>query len=33
MIIGDAPGVSDEINGKPFSGESGELLDKNANGD
>ena len=28
MIIGDAPGVSDEINGKPFSGESGELLDK-----
>ena len=28
MIIGDAPGTSDEINGKPFSGESGELLDK-----
>tara|TARA_A100001011_G_scaffold173292_1_gene182012 strand:- start:36289 stop:36942 length:654 start_codon:yes stop_codon:yes gene_type:complete len=28
MIIGDIPGVSDEIHGKPFSGEAGLLLDK-----
>lgn len=28
MIIGDIPGVSDEIYGKPFSGEAGLLLDK-----
>ncbi len=28
MFIGDTPGVSDEINGKPFSGEIGALLDK-----
>jgi len=28
MIIGDAPGVSDETTGKPFSGETGNLLDK-----
>lgn len=31
MIIGDAPGVKDEINQKPFSGEAGELLDKMLN--
>jgi|TARA_A100001015_G_scaffold62033_1_gene68407 DNA polymerase len=28
MIIGDMPGVSDEIKKKPFSGDAGELLDK-----
>lgn len=28
MIIGDAPGVSDEINNKPFSGDVGLLLNK-----
>tara|TARA_B100000963_G_scaffold166313_1_gene144410 strand:- start:1899 stop:2552 length:654 start_codon:yes stop_codon:yes gene_type:complete len=28
MIIGDAPGISDEIKGKPFSGDAGLLLDK-----
>jgi len=28
MIIGDAPGISDEIKNKPFSGESGLLLNK-----
>ena len=28
MLIGDTPGVTDEINRKPFSGDSGKLLDK-----
>ena len=28
MIIGDAPGISDEINNKPFSGDVGLLLNK-----
>ena len=28
MIIGDAPGISDEINNKPFSGDVGLLLIK-----
>ena len=31
MIIGEAPGVTDEIEGKPFCGETGELLDKMLN--
>jgi DNA polymerase len=28
MLIGDSPGISDEINGKPFSEDTGLLLDK-----
>ena len=28
MLIGDSPGISDEINGKPFSKDTGLLLDK-----
>ena len=28
MIIGDVPGISDEINNKPFSGDVGLLLNK-----
>jgi len=28
MLIGDSPGISDEINGKPFSEDAGLLLDK-----
>lgn len=28
MVIGEAPGASDDIQGKPFVGESGQLLDK-----
>lgn len=31
MIIGEAPGVTDEIERKPFCGETGELLDKMLN--
>ena len=31
MVIGDAPNVSDEVTGKPFSGEVGILLDKMLN--
>jgi len=28
MVIGDAPGVDDDRQGKPFAGESGQLLDR-----